>query len=65
MQMKNTYQIKQRDALGKIRPYKPGKPLWEVQKELDLHRAIKLASNENPIGPSPKANEAITKDIVY
>lgn len=36
-------------------PYVPGKPIEELQRELRLPRAIKLASNENPIGPSPKA----------
>lgn len=36
-------------------PYVPGKPIEELQRELELPRAIKLASNENPIGPSPKA----------
>ncbi|HXF94185.1 MAG TPA: histidinol-phosphate transaminase [Nitrospiraceae bacterium] len=36
-------------------PYVPGKPVEEVQRELGLPQVIKLASNENPIGPSPKA----------
>jgi len=40
-----------------IRPYVPGKPIEEVERELGL-TAIKLASNENPLGPSPKAIEA-------
>ena len=44
----------------RIRPYPPGKPLEEVERELG-HPAIKLASNENPLGPSPKALEAIRK----
>ena len=43
---------------GRIRPYPPGKPIEEVERELG-HSAIKLASNENPLGPSPKAQEAI------
>ncbi len=41
-----------------IQPYKPGKPLEEVERELGV-QAIKLASNENPLGPSPKALEAV------
>src|SRR5689334_18278180 len=41
-----------------IQPYKPGKPLEEVERELGI-KAIKLASNENPHGPSPKALEAV------
>ncbi len=46
----------------RIRPYPPGKPIEEVERELG-HPAIKLASNENPLGPSPKALEAIRKSI--
>jgi histidinol-phosphate aminotransferase len=44
--------------VSRIRPYPPGKPIEEVERELG-HPAIKLASNENPLGPSPKALEAI------
>ncbi len=43
----------------KIRAYQPGKPIEEVKREFDLKNVIKLASNENPLGPSPKAVEAI------
>jgi histidinol-phosphate aminotransferase len=43
---------------SRIRPYPPGKPVEEVERELG-RTAIKLASNENPLGPSPKAQEAI------
>jgi histidinol-phosphate aminotransferase len=38
-----------------LTPYVPGKPIEELQRELGLSRIVKLASNENPIGPSPKA----------
>lgn len=40
-----------------IAPYQPGKPISELARELGLHEAdiIKLASNENPLGPSPRA----------
>ncbi|MBI3899082.1 MAG: histidinol-phosphate transaminase [Gammaproteobacteria bacterium] len=41
-----------------IEPYQPGKPLSELQREYGIADAIKLASNENPIGPSPYAIEA-------
>lgn len=47
---------------GRIRPYPPGKPIEEVERELG-RTAIKLASNENPLGPSPKALEAIRKSL--
>jgi histidinol-phosphate aminotransferase len=43
---------------SRIRPYPPGKPIEEVEREMG-RTAIKLASNENPLGPSPKAQEAI------
>lgn len=38
-----------------LQPYVPGKPIEEVARELGLKRIVKLASNENPLGPSPKA----------
>jgi histidinol-phosphate aminotransferase len=41
--------------IAALRPYVPGKPIEELQRELGLARVIKLASNENPLGPSPKA----------
>src|SRR5215472_2919277 len=44
--------------VNRIRPYPPGKPVEEVERELG-HPAIKLASNENPLGPSPLAIEAV------
>ena len=44
-----------------IMPYVPGKPVEEVQRELGLSQVHKLASNENILGPSPKAVEAILK----
>ena len=47
---------------SRIRAYPPGKPIEEVERELG-HSAIKLASNENPLGPSPKAQEAIRNSV--
>ena len=41
--------------------YLPGKPVEELERELGLKETIKLASNENPLGPSPLAVEAIKK----
>jgi histidinol-phosphate aminotransferase len=41
--------------------YVPGKPIEELERELGIEDPIKLASNENPLGPSPKAIEAITE----
>lgn len=50
-----------RAAIDAITPYSPGKPIEEVARELGLDPAsiIKLASNENPLGPSPLAVDAI------
>ncbi len=42
-------------------PYKPGRSTDQVKRELGLEKVIKLASNENPLGPSPKAVAAIQK----
>lgn len=41
--------------IAKLVPYSPGKPLDELERELGICDAVKLASNENPLGPSPKA----------
>ena len=43
-----------------LTPYPPGKPIEEVERELGIAGSIKLASNENPLGPSPKAVAAVT-----
>lgn len=51
------------EELLHLAPYKPGKPMKEVQRESGVENVIKLASNENPIGPSPKAIEAL-KDFL-
>ncbi len=48
------------DYLRGLPVYVPGKPIEEVERELKIH-AVKLASNENPLGPSPKAIEAARK----
>jgi histidinol-phosphate aminotransferase len=42
-----------------LAPYEPGKPIEELERELGIHGSIKLASNESPLGPSPKAVDAI------
>src|SRR5512139_3775928 len=48
------------EYVAKIKPYVPGKPLKELERELGLTGSIKLASNENPLGPSKKALEALS-----
>ena len=46
-----------------LQPYKPGKPMAELERELGITSSIKLASNENPIGPSPRAVAALHRAI--
>ena len=46
-------------GVQKLIPYQPGKPVSELQRELGLENIIKLASNENPLGPGPKSIVAI------
>jgi histidinol-phosphate aminotransferase len=52
-------------GVQKLSPYVPGKPVDELARELDLDPAtiVKLASNENPLGPSTKALEAIRAEL--
>jgi histidinol-phosphate aminotransferase len=47
-----------RPELSRIAPYVPGKPVEEVEREYGVTHAVKLASNENPLGPSPAALKA-------
>lgn len=51
------------DFLESLVPYQAGKPIAEVQREYGLDRVIKLASNENPLGPSPKALQAVQEAL--
>lgn len=46
-----------------ITPYQAGKPIEETKRQLGLREVIKLASNENPLGSSPKAIAAIKKNL--
>jgi histidinol-phosphate aminotransferase len=48
-----------RQTIMSIKPYVPGKPVEEVERELGISDVIKLASNENPLGPSPAAMQAL------
>jgi histidinol-phosphate aminotransferase len=50
------------DYIRGLPAYIPGRPIEEVERELKIY-AIKLASNENPIGPSPKAVEAVKNAV--
>ena len=59
--MKNVDQIP--EYIRKLVPYAPGKPVEEVEREYGIAGSIKLASNENPLGPSPKALRAIREKL--
>ena len=51
--------------LRNLQPYEPGKPVEDLARELGLEpgKIIKLASNENPLGPSPKARQAMIETL--
>ncbi len=56
--------MKIKSYLKGLSPYPPGKPIEELRRELGIKGPIiKLASNENPLGPSPKAIEAIKRGL--
>lgn len=48
------------EHIASLVPYPPGKPIEELEREYGITDSIKLASNENPLGPSPKAMQAVT-----
>ena len=50
-----------RSTVEQLRPYQPGTPIEEVQRELGIERVVKLASNEGPFGPFPVAQEAMVR----
>lgn len=49
--------------LASVKNYVPGKPLEELQREYGVRNAVKMASNENALGPSPKAMAAVRKAL--
>jgi histidinol-phosphate aminotransferase len=49
--------------IAALRPYEPGRRIDDVKKKYGLSRVVKLASNENPLGPSPEALEAIRESL--
>ncbi len=52
------------DNIAAITPYPPGKPLDELEREYGIKNSIKLASNENAWGPSPKAVAALQAELL-
>jgi len=55
--------IKPPKHIETIQPYVPGKPIEELERELGITGSIKLASNENPLGPSPRAVNALRRGL--
>lgn len=51
------------EAIRQLVPYSPGKPIAETKREFGLTQVVKLASNENPLGPSPRAVDAIREAL--
>jgi histidinol-phosphate aminotransferase len=49
--------------IAALKPYEPGRAIEDVKRKYGLTRAVKLASNENPLGPSPRALEAIRASL--
>ncbi len=52
------------EYIRNLAPYVPGKPIEETQREFKIKHVVKLASNENPLGPSPKALALLRKKIL-
>ncbi|MDH5611827.1 MAG: histidinol-phosphate transaminase [Gammaproteobacteria bacterium] len=57
--MSKSFQSLATKGVQQLKPYLPGKPIDELERELGITNSIKLASNENPLGPSAKAVDAI------
>ena len=51
------------ERIRSLTPYKPGRPIEEVERELGISGSIKIASNENPLGPSPMALAAVAQAL--
>ena len=51
------------DGIAKLKPYQPGKPMSELERELGLTDIVKLASNENPLGCSEKVKQAVAAEL--
>lgn len=58
-----TTKVRPQPGLDHLRPYVPGTPIEEVQRKYGLSHIVKLASNENPLGTSPRALEAIQEAL--
>lgn len=57
--------VKHQPGVDALSPYVPGTPIEEVRRQYGLESVIKLASNENPLGPSPRAVRAIREELEH
>jgi len=58
-----TIDSRAREVVKRLQAYRPGTPIEEAKRELKLKSIVKLASNENALGPSPKALAALRKNV--
>ena len=61
--MSNAFVSLAAPGVANLQPYVPGKPVSELERELGISDSIKLASNENPLGPGPKALAALQDEL--
>ena len=61
--MKPDFRALANKGISSLTPYQPGKPIEELERELGITSSIKMASNENPLGPSPKAIAAMQEAV--
>jgi len=52
-------------GIAGLRPYEPGKPIEALEREYGVSNSIKLASNENPLGPGPLAIDAAAESLKH
>jgi len=53
-----------KENVYRVAPYVPGRPIELVERELGVKNALKFASNENPLGPSPLAIKALSENAL-
>ena len=58
-----SFELVATEGVQSLRPYQPGKPIAELQREYGVSDVVKLASNENPLGPSPKVLAALQDEF--
>lgn len=63
MRSANRFEALAVPGVRELNPYVPGKPIEELERELGISDSIKLASNENPLGPGPRARAALATAV--